>query len=807
MTARGNLALSGLADSGTRFKAVFRNVLAGVRLFVDAAYTSNPGSNQINTIRLTSSETGPFSAVAATNGTAAEIPISNGTATAVWEYLGQSPFSTDNEDLGVYVMASGNPAPATITVNAGYAPIGTGPSAPQFLDTSTAINLISTQACSMNVTAPASLGVGISGVAYGPVTLTASGGVPPYSWSAPDGSLPAGLSLTSAGTLSGTPSFAGVASFTANLADSAGRTLSQTFSITVVPPLALVTSALPQATAGANYMAGLSAAGGAPPYVWSIVSGSLPGSLTLNAAAGVISGLAPAPGSYNFTVRITDSIGQSATALLWLSVAAPLVSVQTAPNLPAVVAGNSYSQYLSANGGTAPYTWTLLSGALPTGLTLSPNGLLSGTPTAAGTFVFTAQVKDAGGQTASLTITLKVTSPPLTISGGSALPAGNLGSPYSKSFSGTGGVPPYHWGVGGGFIPPGLTLSSEGTLSGTPTVAGNFTFAVSLTDSTGSGVGANFTLAIQATGLSITSSSSLPPATVGAGYTASLSATGGAPPYRWSASMPAGLSLDPVTGAVSGTIAQPGAYSFTATVADSAGARASATISLAATMPAAPAAQITGLPATADAAAQPSFGIMLQSPYPFRIQGKLVLTFTPESGPDDPAVQFASGGRSLDFVIPPGQLTPVFATPVAALQTGTLAGRIDLTPSFQSLGVDITPPPAPWSMRIGRRPPGITAVQAGWSSAGLTVSVTGYANTRELLEARFRFDNGNEVVVPLSVPFARWMADPACSDYGGQFTLVQTFPDAPPSTGVVSVVLVNGEGSSASASATADARP
>jgi hypothetical protein len=149
------------------------------------------------------------------------------------------------------------------------------------------------------------------------------------------------------------------------------------------------------------YNASLQSAGGTGTLAWSIVSGALPAGLALNAATGAITGTPTAAGNSNFTVQVTDSSNppQSTNTLLNIpvSVTAPALSINTA-SLPNGGIGTHYDQILTATGGTAPYTWSILagSGALPTGLSLAAStGEITGSPTTAGTFTFTVQATDS----------------------------------------------------------------------------------------------------------------------------------------------------------------------------------------------------------------------------------------------------------------------------------------------------------------------------------------------------------------------------------------------------------------------------
>jgi hypothetical protein len=142
---------------------------------------------------------------------------------------------------------------------------------------------------------------------------------------------------------------------------------------------------------------------------------------------------------------------------------------------------------VDATGGTAPFTWSVASGALPGGLSLGASATnsvtISGTPTAQGTFTFTIKIVDSKGAVAtSPSLTIKVSN--LVITTASPLPAATGGTPYSLQFAATGGTPPYQWSVASvSTLPTGLALSASGLLSGTPTTQGTNTFGVTVTDS------------------------------------------------------------------------------------------------------------------------------------------------------------------------------------------------------------------------------------------------------------------------------------------------------------------------------------
>jgi hypothetical protein len=163
-----------------------------------------------------------------------------------------------------------------------------------------------------------------------------------------------------------------------------------------------------------------------------------------------------------------------------------LVPVISTASLANGVAGSAYSQTLTATGGTTPYTWAVETGTLPAGLSLSPDGVISGTPTAAGASSFTVRVTDSASPattaTQALSITITAALVPLAVSTTSAAD-GTVGSAYSQTLTAIGGTTPYTWTVAAGTLPTGLSLSAAGVISGTPTAAGASSFTVGVTDS------------------------------------------------------------------------------------------------------------------------------------------------------------------------------------------------------------------------------------------------------------------------------------------------------------------------------------
>ncbi|MEN9504535.1 MAG: hypothetical protein RI958_461 [Actinomycetota bacterium] len=256
--------------------------------------------------------------------------------------------------------------------------------------------------------ATSTLAAGTTGTAYSQ-TLEAGGGSGPYTWSIADpNTLPAGLSLSSAGVLSGVPTAAGTSTFTVQVDDTAGGTATAQLSVTVAAPVTVDAVTLPGGTTNTAYVAtSITAAGGTGTYTYSRTAGTLPAGLTLS-AAGLLSGTPTAAGTSTFTVQALDGAGRTGTRQFSVTVVAG-VSITTA-TLPAGNVGVAYANtQVAASGGTTPYTWSIASGALPAGLSISAGGLVSGTPTAAGSSTVTLRVTDSASRTATRAYTISVT--------------------------------------------------------------------------------------------------------------------------------------------------------------------------------------------------------------------------------------------------------------------------------------------------------------------------------------------------------------------------------------------------------------
>ncbi len=274
------------------------------------------------------------------------------------------------------------------------------------------------------------------------------------------------------------------------------------------------------------------------------------------------------------TITVINPGGVSSNGLIF-TVTGSAVTITTSA-VPQGAPGAAYAFTLTATGGAPPYTWSTT--AVAPGLALNSSGAIAGTPTTAGTFNFTAQVTDSAGQAASKTFSITITgSSAFSIMTASPLPGGMVGQNYMQVLTASGGTPPYRWTVGPG-LPTGMTLDpASGAISGIPTASGVFDFTVQVTDAAQLSASREFALTINSAPLKITTAPPLFSGTVGVAYAQTFSASGGAPPYRWTvlSGNTGGLTLDPSSGALRGTPTTAGTFDFTIQVSDSAGAQVS----------------------------------------------------------------------------------------------------------------------------------------------------------------------------------------------------------------------------------------
>ena len=274
-----------------------------------------------------------------------------------------------------------------------------------------------------------------------------------------------------------------------------------------LPTLSITTTSLPGGTINVPYSSTLAATGGEPPYSWTVTGGSLPPGLGLS-SNGTISGTPIAGGMYSFTVQVTDTLANTASAMLSITIQTGSLVITTT-QLPAGTVNVPYSASLGASGGTPPYMWSIISGTLPIGLSLNSGGMISGTPTVAGSSNFTVQVQDSSSPPVLATAPLSI-----TINAGTTNAA--LQGNYALSFNGFNNGSPVF--MAGSFIADGNGNITSGvldirdatgnteqpvTLTGTYSIQANGLGAMTLTPSQGPAL--VFAVAISNRGLSGTS--------------------------------------------------------------------------------------------------------------------------------------------------------------------------------------------------------------------------------------------------------------------------------------------------------------
>jgi hypothetical protein len=241
--------------------------------------------------------------------------------------------------------------------------------------------------------------------------LAATGGTGAKTWTDKNGDLVgSGLSLSSTGLLSGTPTGAGSRHFTAKVTDQVGASSEHLFNFIINPAVSITTVSMPNWTVNRPYSAQLASSGGTGAVVWTDKNSGLAGSGLTMSSAGLVSGTPTAAGPISFTARAADQIGASAERLLSFTIN-PAVAIAT-ETLPPCSVGVAYTAQLSSTGGTGTIAWSDRDGSLVgTGLTLSTAGVISGIATDSGVKSFTAKAVDVAGSTAEKPLQLTIVRP------------------------------------------------------------------------------------------------------------------------------------------------------------------------------------------------------------------------------------------------------------------------------------------------------------------------------------------------------------------------------------------------------------
>ncbi|MDR0517823.1 MAG: putative Ig domain-containing protein [Fibromonadaceae bacterium] len=397
-------------------------------------------------------------------------------------------------------------------------------------------------------------------------------------WSVVGGSrnLPPGLELRcyEVCEIGGRPTEAGTYNFTVRAVNAKGID-EKTLSITIesMKPPTITTASMPSGRTGVWYNGYIQATG----YVsdWEITSGSLPDGLYLDYNYGSVYGRPTKTGTYNFTVRASNSEGSSVKSLT--------ITIEEGPPPPPYITtdswlydgtwGEGYSQQLRAVGAdtwediTSKVKWSISSGSLPPGLVLNASsGIISGTPTGAGYYYFTIKAQNsADSDVKDFEIYIENVAPEILTT---SVPEGEVGANYNVSLQSKGSVT---WSITSGDLPSGLRLNTEtGVISGIPTNIGTYTFTVEAYNYMGYD-GATFTITIEAMKPPVITSTALAKGTVGSNYSERISSTSAVAVFSLkSGDLPSGLALAS-DGTVSGKPTTKGTYTFTVKATNDAG--------------------------------------------------------------------------------------------------------------------------------------------------------------------------------------------------------------------------------------------
>lgn len=529
-------------------------------------------------------------------------------------------------------------------------------------------------------------------------------------------------------------------------------------------PLLIVPDTLPNANVGSVFSVQLGVNGGNPPYTFS--GSNVPNGLSLNASTGILSGTPGVQGDFSISVHAIDHLGAQADKSYILHVEPPILDI-TNPVLPNGVVGVAYDQVLKGSGGTPPYKFFRGSqGTFPPGLTFKADnsGEILGTPTVAGTYGFVVTIQDSQLQSnpRDVTITIEAPRPVITTD---TIAAGNVGTAYSQTFAATGGTPPYRWSIVSSNTTGFQINSTTGVLTGIPAAAGTFSITIQVTDSPGASSSKQFALVVTA-GPSITTTS-LPDGIVGVAYSATLQGAGNGT-LTWSVSagaLPDGLTLDPASGAVTGTPNKAGGFDFTIKLAIPSGLSATRAFHVNITAP-----LTISTASLADAVVGAAYSQTLQA-----TGGTAPYTFDVQTGT-------LPAGLALNATT--GAIT---GTPTAAAVTSTVTFRVTDAPKATATKVLTIRVVGTLSITTASPLPAGTVGTAYTQTFAAAGGATPYIWTAANLPAGFAIDRNSGVLTGTPVTagspsFTVTVTDARSTTANGTFSVTFNLPALPPPT-------------------------
>jgi hypothetical protein len=567
-------------------------------------------------------------------------------APLVWGSVTGGTYTVGTAITPITLSTTGGTGTITYTVASGTLPTGLSIVGSQVIGTPTAPTVVGGNVLTFKATDSASTPVTATSASVtliaNPVTLAVStptlptgfvnsayngtgyqflstGGTGTITWTMSPANVATGMTLSTSGLLSGTPTATYASTISVTATDSATnqqQTKNITPSLTVSNALTVTTgqSSLPIAYTSQSYSTTLAASGGSGSgYTWTVTAG-LTGAnslaalnLSVNSSSGLITGTPSATGIATFTVQVTDSVNHTASAIFSITAYAPLTLATPSASVPGPgTVGVSYTASIAALGGVPAYTYTVNGSVLVTNATVSLGDNLSitnsggtvlnitGTPTALNSgFTFTVKVSDTASNTVgAYTYTIVVNNPLTITTQQTGLPYAYVNQAYtSTTLVATGGNGTNTWSVTSGLTGNNslqtlnLAVSPTGVITGTPAIEGSATFTVLVADTASHTATASYTI-FATTPLSIpaTNPSSLGPATTTGSYTGSITVTGGIANYTWTVNgstnsaftlnngtLSASVNNYTKTLSITGTPSTPGTVSLTVSVKDAAG--------------------------------------------------------------------------------------------------------------------------------------------------------------------------------------------------------------------------------------------
>ncbi|MBR7627542.1 tandem-95 repeat protein [Aeromonas popoffii] len=707
---------SASGTSNLSVTATDANSASGVQAYTLTIGAQAPVANAVSATVAANSSANPIT-LNISGGAASSVAVasaaSHGTASASGTSITYTPtagFSGADSFTYTATNASGTSSPATVTIT------------------------VSAPSISLS---PTTLGNGSVGTSYSE-TLSASGGTAPYTYAITAGALPAGLSLnTSTGVISGTPSASGTSnlSVTATDANSASGSQAYTLTIGAQAPVANAVSATVAANSSANPIT-LNISGGAASSV-AVASAASHGTASASGTSITYTPTAGFSGADSFTYTATNASGTSSPATVTITVSAPSISLSPT-TLGNGSVGTSYSETLSASGGTAPYTYAITAGALPAGLSLNTStGVISGTPSASGTSNLSVIATDANSASGSQAYTLTIgAQAPVANAVSATVAANSSANPITLNI--TGGAAS---SVAVASAASHGTASASGTsITYSPTAgfSGADSFTYTVTNASGTSSPATVTITVSAPSITL-SPGSLSNGSVGTSYSETLSASGGTAPYTYAitaGALPADLSLNTSTGVISGTPSASGTsnLSVTATDANSASGVQAYTLTIGAQAPVANAVSAT---VAANSSANPitlnitggaasSVAVASAASHGTASASGTSITYSPTAGFSG-ADSFTYTATNASGTSSPATVTITVSAPSITLSPGSLSNGSVGTGYSATLSVSSGAAPYSYSISNGSLPEGLSLNSASGLVSG-TPSTTGTSN-------------------------------------------------------------------------------